>query len=111
MALRKPDGSLRPIAIGETIRRLTSKVAVDLITERARVVLEPLQLGVKTPNGCEAIIHAARQWFACNCSDPARLPSGGRVQRFQHSSQVSCPVGPPRPLSVPLSVDRLLLSP
>ena len=51
MALRKPNGSLRPIAIGETIRRLTSKVAVDLITEWAREIFEPLQLGVKTPNG------------------------------------------------------------
>ena len=46
MALRKPNGTLRPIAVGETIRRLTSKVAVELITERARVLLEPLQLGV-----------------------------------------------------------------
>ena len=55
MALRKPNGSLRPIAICETIRRLTSKVA--------REIFEPLQLGVKTPNGCEAIIHVARQWF------------------------------------------------
>ena len=73
MALRKPNGSLRPIATSETIRRLTSKVAVDLITERARVILEPLQLGVKTPNGCEALIHAARQWFARNCLDPSKV--------------------------------------
>ena len=36
MALRMPNGSLRPLAIGETIRRLTSKVAVDLITDRPR---------------------------------------------------------------------------
>ena len=38
MALRKPNGSLRPIAVGETIRRLASKIAVDWISERARVV-------------------------------------------------------------------------
>ena len=73
MALRKPNGSLRPIAIGETIRRLTSKVAVDLITERAREIFEPLQLGVKTPNGCEAIIHVARQWFSRNRTDPDKV--------------------------------------
>ena len=42
MALRKPNGTLRPIAIGETFRRLTSKIAVELITERARVILKPL---------------------------------------------------------------------
>ena len=63
MTLRKPNGSLRPIAVGETIRRLASKIAVDLISERARVVLEPLQLAVKTPNGCEAFFHTARQWL------------------------------------------------
>ena len=73
MALRKPNGSFRPIAIGETIRRLTSKVAVDLIIERAREIFEPLQLGVKTPNGCEAIVHVARQWFSRNCSDPGKV--------------------------------------
>ena len=43
------SGSLRPIAIGETIRWLTSKVAVDLITERAREIFEPLQLGLRHP--------------------------------------------------------------
>ena len=69
MALRKPNGTLRPIAVGEIIRRLTSKVAVELIAERARVLLEPLQLGVKTPNGCEAIVHTARQWLHRHRSD------------------------------------------
>ena len=47
VALRKPNGSLRPIAIGESIRRITSKVAVELISDRARpsagrLVLRPL---------------------------------------------------------------------
>ena len=41
MALRKPNGTLRPIAVGETIRRITGKVAVELISERARALLEP----------------------------------------------------------------------
>ena len=73
VALRKPNGSLRPIAIGETIRRLTSKVAVDLITERAREIFEPLQLGVKTPNGCKAIIHVARQWLSRHRTNPDKV--------------------------------------
>ena len=73
MALRKPNGTLRPIAIGETIRRLTSMVAVDLITERDREIFEPLLVGVRTPNGCEAIVHAARQWFSRNGSDTGKV--------------------------------------
>ena len=68
MALRKPNGSLRP-----TVRRITSKVAVELISDRARTVLEPLQLGVKTPNGCEAIVHTTRQWFHKHRLDPSKV--------------------------------------
>ena len=73
MALRKPNGSLRPIAVGETVRRLASKIAVDFISEHARVILEPLQLGVKTPNGCEAIVHTARQWLHRHRSDANKV--------------------------------------
>ena len=43
MDLRKPNGSLRPIAVGETVRRFASKIAVDYISEHARVILEPLE--------------------------------------------------------------------
>ena len=72
MSLRKPNGTLRPIAVGETFRRITGKVAVELILDRARAVLEPIQLGVKTPNGCEAIIHATRQWFHAHRLIPSK---------------------------------------
>ena len=71
MALRKPNGT-RPIAAGETFRRITSKVAVELISDQARTILEPIQLGVKTPNGCEATIHTTRQWFHRHRSDPSK---------------------------------------
>ena len=70
MALRKPNGTLRPIAVGEIFRRNTSKVAVELISDRARTVLEPLQLGVLSSNGCEAIV--LRQWFHRHRSDPSK---------------------------------------
>ena len=72
MALRKPNGTLRPIAVGETFRRITSKVAVELISDQARTILEPIQLGVKTPNGCEAIIHTTRQRFHRHRSDRSK---------------------------------------
>ena len=62
MTLRKPNGSLCPIATGESIR-LTNKVKVGVISDRARTTLEPLHVGVKTANGCEATDHVTRQWF------------------------------------------------
>ena len=71
-ALPKPEGGLRSIAIGETLRRLTSKVAVGLVSPKLRQYFEPMQLGVGTPGGCEAIIHATRQWFDGHADDPDR---------------------------------------
>ena len=71
MALRKPSGSFRSMAIGEPIRRLTNKVALDLVTDHARSILEPLLLGVKTPNGCEVTVHVTRPWFHRHRSDPS----------------------------------------
>ena len=42
------------------------QVAVDPISE-----LELLEVGVKTPNGCEAALHVARQWFHQYRADPS----------------------------------------
>ena len=61
MALRKPNGSLRPVAVGESLRRLCSKVAVELMGSSVKSILEPLQVGVQTKAGCEAVIHTTRQ--------------------------------------------------
>jgi hypothetical protein len=66
-ALQKkaPEGSahpagIRPIAVGEILRRLAAKVAVQKVRARAREIFEPWQLGVGTPNGGEAILHATQ---------------------------------------------------
>ena len=64
LALGKPAGGVRPIAIGDTIRRLTAKLLV-VRYQRAAVEarLLPLQVGVGLPGGAELIIHKARHWF------------------------------------------------
>jgi hypothetical protein len=53
----KKNGSIRPVAIGETIRRLVSKCAMNHAAAKAARLLGPLQLGVGVKNGCEAQIH------------------------------------------------------
>ena len=60
MALCMRNGSLRPVAVGESLRRLCSKVAVELMGSSVRSILEPIQVGVQTKAGCEAIIHTTR---------------------------------------------------
>ncbi len=59
-ALRKDDNGVRPIAVGETIRRLISSLLMARCTQQAKEILAPLQLGVAIPMGAETIVHAVR---------------------------------------------------
>ena len=63
LALSKPDGGIRPIAIGCVYRRLTCKIAAAVVKSTcASEILSPHQLGVGTALGSEAIIHATRAY-------------------------------------------------
>ena len=54
--LRKPDGGVRPIAIGETLRRLVGKALMHLPKLMGELkALAPLQCGVGIVNACESI--------------------------------------------------------
>ncbi len=56
-ALSKPDGSLRPIAIGETLRRLVGKALAKDASEDFQAYFEPVQVGVGSKwgrGGCGA---------------------------------------------------------
>lgn len=56
--LQKPEGGVRPIAIGEIIRRLVSKTAIAAYREQILDMFVPLQLGIGVPAGAESIVHA-----------------------------------------------------
>ena len=58
LACRKKGGGLRPIAIGEVLRRLTSKCVSWAVQADATGVLSPLQVGVGITVGCESIVHS-----------------------------------------------------
>ena len=57
--LKKKDGGIRPIAIGQTLHRLAAKCASFRATGSMSALLAPHQLGVGIPLGCEAAAHAA----------------------------------------------------
>jgi hypothetical protein len=59
--LKKKDGGIRPIAIGEIWRRITSKVAVRAVKLKTKKYFAPYQVGVGIPNGCDAIVHAVNR--------------------------------------------------
>lgn len=56
----KTDGGLRPIAIGNTLRRLVAKLCCRAVREDMSSYLLPYQMLFRTRLGCDAAIHAAR---------------------------------------------------
>ena len=66
LGTRKKSGGLRPIAVGEVLRRLVSKCLVQSFHQLAANHLSPHQLGVGIPNGAEAIVHAVRSVLQCD---------------------------------------------
>ena len=66
-ALTKKGGGIRPIAVGNTIRRLATKVGARPIQINLGRDFEPVQLGVSVKGGAEAAAHAAR-YYLSRCS-------------------------------------------
>jgi hypothetical protein len=65
-AFHKKNGGIRPIAIGNCLRRLTSKLACFQSRNIVNSYLSPHQLGVATKLGCEAAIHTTRTFVNNN---------------------------------------------
>lgn len=63
LALPKPHGGVRPIAVGEVLRRLTGKCLMALVRDDARRHFWPAQVGVAVPGGAEKAIHTVRAWY------------------------------------------------
>ena len=49
------DGGYRPIAVGNTIRRLVSKCIAYAVEGSAAAILRPYQYGVGVRGGCEGL--------------------------------------------------------
>ena len=60
VAVAKKDGGVRPIAVGNTWRRLASKCALLLVQDEVKSLLHPFQVGVGVRGGAEAAIHSVR---------------------------------------------------
>ena len=69
----KKDGGIRPIAVGNLLRRLTSKCFNAGTADRAAARLGPHQLGVGVRGGLEAIVHTVRQLVEIGGEDLAVL--------------------------------------
>ena len=60
MAVAKPDGGPRPIAMGMTLRRIAAKCVMLDLNNFCAQEFRPHQLGVGTPKGTESVVHTLR---------------------------------------------------
>lgn len=65
-ALNKEQGGIRPIAVGNTFRRLTAKMACASVRSEMSSKLAPRQVGFGVRGGCEAAAHATRTFIKKN---------------------------------------------
>ena len=65
-ALRKKDGGIRPIAVGNVFRRLASKIIPRRVVNDLSNELRPIQLGFGVRNGCEGAVHSIRAYISAN---------------------------------------------
>ena len=67
--LYKSSGSIRPIAVGEVLRRLVSRIGCAAVHHRLPDLFLPYgQVGVGVRDGLEAAIHALRISLSSNCN-------------------------------------------
>lgn len=64
------DSDVRPIAVGETPRRLVRSLLMTRVVSQAQQFLQATQLGVRTIEMCEAIVHAIRHYICTHGSHP-----------------------------------------
>ena len=65
-ALTKKQGGVRPIAVGDVIRRLVSKCVCNQMGEQFADYLMPDQVGVAVSGGMEALVHTFRRFLETN---------------------------------------------
>ena len=68
-ALRKKDGGIRPVAVGNVFRRLAVKIACRSSTKLLSEEFAPVQLGVGIRSGCESAAHAMREFINSRPTD------------------------------------------
>jgi hypothetical protein len=59
--LRKANDGIRPIAVGECLRRICGKACMIQLRTKASTLFHPFQLGVGTRCGAEAITHTVTE--------------------------------------------------
>lgn len=88
---------LRPIGVGEVLRRILGKSIASILKDELRSSIGPLQVCAGQEGGCEAAVHAIRRIFEQDDTEAVMLVDAenafNKVNRevFLHNIKVICP--------------------
>ena len=57
IALKKPDGGVRGIVVGDVMRRVVARTIAQQVADRVEQAISPHQYALKTKAGCETVAH------------------------------------------------------
>ena len=86
IGLSKPDGGVRPIAIGLTLRRIIAKICMKKLKPSHESLFLPQQLGVGLRSGCGGAIHSTLQFALKVHKEPKFFTKDRHRECIQHSS-------------------------
>jgi hypothetical protein len=95
--LDKGEGAVRPIGVGEVLRRIISKCVMKIVKPEVLEVSGSLQLCAGQPAGSEAAVHAMRNIFYADGTDAVLLIDASNAfnalnrAAALHNSSVLCP--------------------
>ena len=67
-ALRKPDGGVRGIVVGDVVRRVVARTIAKQCVDKVEEATSPHQCALKTKAGCETVAHFSVV-DRCRCLD------------------------------------------
>jgi hypothetical protein len=87
VALRKPNGGVRPIAVGEAWPRALGRIVAKVCSSALQDFFLPLQLGVGTAGGAESIIHCTKLFHESIIKDPS---SNNAILTIDYRNAFNC---------------------
>ena len=83
--VRKALASFAPSGAGQSGPRPSHPCDTPQAIERSASFLKPIQVGVQTKSGGEAVVHTARRWTKTVCDDPDRV-----LVLIDHANAFNC---------------------
>ena len=91
IAISKPDGGVRPVAVGETLYKLAASYVISSLKEPLAEIFGDIQFAYGTPGGCERIVQMVQSLVEQNKNVPDYCIATGDISNaFNSINRAAC---------------------